>query len=137
MHLGQSHALRDLCLRQTLLEAHAQDLALARRQPIEGRLQRGALLGAFELLVLAADRLQRIEVLVAPGPVDSETVEYAEPTSIASSTSSGVVFSSSAISAMLGERPMRPVRRSMAPDMEALSSCSARGTRMAQPLSRK
>jgi len=56
---------------------------------------------------------------------------------MASSTSSGVVFSSSAISAMLGERPRRPVSRSMAPDMEAFSSWSARGTRIAQPLSRK
>ena len=69
--------------------------------------------------------------------MESETVEYAEPTSIASSTSSGVVFSSSAISAMLGERASLPVSRSIAPDIEAFSSWSARGTRMAQPLSRK
>ena len=59
------------------------------------------------------------------------------PTSIASSTSSGVVFSSSAISAMLGERPSLPVSRSIAPDIDAFSSWSARGTRIAQPLSRK
>jgi hypothetical protein len=69
--------------------------------------------------------------------VESDTVEYAEPTSIASSTSSGVVLSSSPISAMLGERPSLPVRRSIAPDIEAFSSWSARGTRIAQPLSRK
>ena len=48
-----------------------------------------------------------------------------------------MVFSSSAISAMLGERASLPVSRSIAPDIEALSSWSARGTRMAQPLSRK
>ena len=59
------------------------------------------------------------------------------PTSSASSTSSGVVFSSAAISATLGERPRREVSRSMVADMRAFSSCSARGTRMAQPLSRK
>ena len=34
-------------------------------------------------------------------------------------------------------RRARPVSRSMAPDIDAFSSCSARGTRMAQPLSRK
>ena len=57
-----------------------------------------------------------------PGPVDSETVEYAEPTSSASSTSSGVDLSSAAISAIEGERPRRPVRRSIALDIDALSS---------------
>ena len=38
---------------------------------------------------------------------------------------------------MLGERASLPVSRSIAPDIDALSSWSARGTRMAQPLSRK
>ena len=38
---------------------------------------------------------------------------------------------------MLGERPSRPVSRSIAPDIDAFSSWSARGTRIAQPLSRK
>ena len=38
---------------------------------------------------------------------------------------------------MLGERPSLPVSRSIAPDIEAFSSWSARGTRIAHPLSRK
>jgi len=48
-----------------------------------------------------------------------------------------VVSSSAAISAMLGERASVTVRRSMAPDIDAFSSWRARGTRTAQPLSRK
>ena len=116
VHLREPDALGDLRLRQPLLEAHAQDLALARGQPVERGLERGAVLRALELLVLAADRLERVELLLAaPGRSRARRWSTPSPTSIASSTSSGVVFSSSAISAMLGERPSRPVRRSMAP----------------------
>ena len=66
--------MRDLRLREPLLEPHLEDLALARGKTLEGRLERGAVLGALEL-VLAADRLERVEFLVAAGPVESDTVE--------------------------------------------------------------
>src|SRR5688500_15075726 len=65
VHLRQAHALGYLRLRQALLESHAQNLALAVRQPVERRLERRTVLGALELRVLAADRLERVEVLIA------------------------------------------------------------------------
>jgi hypothetical protein len=70
-------------------------------------------------------------------PPDSDTVERAEPASSASSTCSGVVSSSAASSAIVGERPSRAVSRSIAFPSFALSSFRFRGIRIADPRSRK
>src|SRR5829696_192610 len=65
VHLRETDPLGDLGLRQTLLEAHAQDLPLARREPLQRRLQGGAILRALEAGVLVADRLERVELVLA------------------------------------------------------------------------
>src|SRR5215218_7315892 len=64
VHLRQADALGDLRLRQSLLEAHAQDLALALRQVVERRTERRAVLAAVELSVLGADRVHRLAAVV-------------------------------------------------------------------------
>src|SRR3954451_21511385 len=68
VHLRDPDLLGDLRLGEALLEAHAEDLSLALRQAREGGLERGAVVGAVELLVLAADRLHRVEVALVARP---------------------------------------------------------------------
>src|SRR5829696_484442 len=68
VHLRETDPLGDLRLRQALLEAHPQDLPLARREPLQGRLEGGAVLRALEAGVLAADRLQRVELVLSARP---------------------------------------------------------------------
>src|SRR3954452_25190542 len=57
VHLGDAHALRDLRLREVLHEPQVQHDAVARRQRLQRRLDRRAVLDELEALVLAADRL--------------------------------------------------------------------------------
>ncbi len=72
-----------------------------------------------------------------PRSVSSETKLYASLVSIASSTSSDVTPRYSPISAIVGERCSFCVSASTAWLTLNDSSCSRRGTLMAQPLSRK
>src|SRR4051794_39486151 len=64
MHLRDADLLRDLCLRQTLFESHTEYFPFALRKSLECGLERCALLGPLELLVLGADRLHRVVVVV-------------------------------------------------------------------------
>src|SRR5215217_7611218 len=52
VHLREAHPLGDLRLRQALLEAHAQDLPLARREPLQSGLQGSSVLRPLEAGVL-------------------------------------------------------------------------------------
>src|SRR4051812_21143003 len=61
VHLGYADLIGDLRLGEAVLEAHAEDLALPRRQPRERRLERRPVVGALVLEVLGADRLHRVE----------------------------------------------------------------------------
>src|SRR4051812_31508581 len=52
VHLRDPDLIGDLGLCEPVLEAHPQDLALSGREPLERRLEGGAVVGALELLVL-------------------------------------------------------------------------------------
>ena len=73
----------------------------------------------------------------SPSLASIETAVYALADSSPSSTSSSPIFRCTASSATVGERPRVWVRSEVAEDSEARSSCSRRGTRTVQPLSRK
>src|SRR3954470_24287900 len=64
VHLRHAHDVPDLGLREVLLEAQAQDLALAigehPHQPLDG----GGVLGQLEAVVLAAERVGEVALLV-------------------------------------------------------------------------
>src|SRR5581483_10954793 len=72
-----------------------------------------------------------------PPPDESESDEYARPDSSASSTSSSVDPDAFASSGIVGERPSCTVSCSIRRESWTFSSCSPRGTRTDQPLSRK
>ena len=67
MHLRDPDLLRDLRLRQPLEEAQVEDLALALVEVAEARLEHGPVLGDLVLVLLAADRLERVELAVLVG----------------------------------------------------------------------
>src|SRR4051812_30598000 len=65
VHLADADALADLGLRQVVLEAQAQDLALALAQDAHQALDRRAVLGVAEPGVIGAEgRAQAVAVLV-------------------------------------------------------------------------
>src|SRR5436305_4724766 len=63
VHLRDPDLLRDLRLRQPFEEAQVQDLALALVEDAEARREHGAILGHLVLVLVAADRLERVELL--------------------------------------------------------------------------
>src|SRR6266480_146 len=68
VHLGYAHPLGDLRLSEPVLEPHAEDLALSLGERRERRLERRAVVGAVELRILRADRLHRVELVLARRP---------------------------------------------------------------------
>src|SRR5436189_5356219 len=64
VHLRDPHLLRDLGLRQPLEEAQVEDQPLAIVQHLEARLEHGAILRDEVLVLLGADRLERVEIVV-------------------------------------------------------------------------
>src|SRR5262249_28790854 len=70
VHLRDADLRRDLRLRQPLEEAEVQDPPLPVVEHAKARLEHGAVLGHFVHVLLAADRLERVEValLVADRP---------------------------------------------------------------------
>src|SRR5215210_1364000 len=68
VHLRDPDLLRDLRLRQALEEAQVQDPALALVQDAKAGSEHGAVLGYLVLVLLGAERLERVElaVLVVP-----------------------------------------------------------------------
>src|SRR5919197_90976 len=79
----------------------------------------------------------RSELSSPAAGADRESVAYAWPLSSASSTSSSSTAAAVASSAIVGERSSCTVSSSMRCERRTLSSCSPRGTRTDQPLSRK
>src|SRR3954454_15429637 len=68
VHLRDAHLLGDLGLRQAFEEAQVQDLPLTLVQHTESRREDGAVLGDVVLMLLRADRLERIELLAVLRP---------------------------------------------------------------------
>src|SRR5207248_334957 len=64
VHLRDADLLRDLRLREALEEAQLQDHALALVERLEPRREHGAVLRHLVLVLLGADRLERIERLL-------------------------------------------------------------------------
>jgi hypothetical protein len=62
VHLRDADLLRDLRLSQTLEETQVEDPALALVEHAKARRQHGAVLRHFILMLVAADRLERIEL---------------------------------------------------------------------------
>src|SRR6185437_2585756 len=68
VHLRNADLLRDLGLGQAVEEPQLEDHPLALVERTEARRQDGAVLGHLVLVLLAADRLERVEILVAVAP---------------------------------------------------------------------
>src|SRR5438477_4695854 len=67
VHLRDPHLLRDLRLGQPLEEAQVEDHALALVECAEPGSEHGAVLGYRVLVLLGADRLERIELALLVG----------------------------------------------------------------------
>src|SRR2546430_14838264 len=65
VHLRDADLLRDLRLGQPVEEAQLEDLSLALVKRLEARGEYGAILRHLVLVLLGADRLERIQILVA------------------------------------------------------------------------
>src|SRR5919204_24393 len=63
MHLRDADLLRDLRLRQSFEEAEVQDPAFALVEHSEAGCEHGAILGYLVLVLLGADRFERVELL--------------------------------------------------------------------------
>ena len=139
MHLRDADLLCDLALRQSVEEAQMQDPPLALVECAEARGEHRAVLRDGVLVLFRPERLERVElaVLVASRPAESESEVYARPDSSASSTSSSSTPAALASSGIVGDRPSCTVCSSTIFDSWTLSSWRPRGTRTAQPLSRK
>src|SRR5207302_6740852 len=70
VHLRDADLLRDLRLRQSVEEAQLEDLPLALVERLETRREDRAVLRHLVLMLLGADRLERVEILV---PVAADT----------------------------------------------------------------
>ena len=64
VHLRDPDLLRDLRLREPVEEAQVQDATLAFVERTEARLEHGAVLRDLVLVLLLADRLERVELVV-------------------------------------------------------------------------
>src|SRR5581483_12146773 len=64
VHLGDADLLGDLGLRQALEEPQVEDLPLARVERAEARLEHRAVLRHLVLVLLGADRLERVDLVV-------------------------------------------------------------------------
>ena len=75
MHLRDPDLLRDLRLRQPVEEAEVEDPPLALVEHAEAGREHGAVLRDLVLVLLGAERLERVElaVLVAEPPDESES----------------------------------------------------------------
>src|SRR5712691_7631386 len=77
VHLRDPDLLRDLRLGQALEEAQVQDPALALVEDAEARREHGPVLGDLVLVLLGADRLERVELAVVVLPAGGRQRERA------------------------------------------------------------
>ena len=115
-------------------------VAVALVERVEHGVQRGPVVGAHELEVGVAERVEQragVVVVARPRGWSSESECRARNASRASSTSSSSMPARSAICAAVGVWPVSATSSSLIRSTRSASSCRSRGTRTDQPLSRK